>query len=75
MAMEVALNQKYRVKPAFSMVKDGLGEPMVGKVIYIHPQNRYVVLEFQGPNGVSREAFDLPLLTEKNRVLDKKNRM
>lgn len=71
----VELNQKYRVKPAFSMVKDGLGEPMVGKVIYIHPQNRYAVLEFKGPNGVSREAFDLPLLTEKNRVLDKKNRM
>ena len=35
----------------------------------------YAVLEFKGPNGVSREAFDLPLLTEKNRVLDKKNRM
>ena len=70
----VELNQKYRVKPAFSMVKDGLGEPMVGKVIYIHPQNRYAVLEFQGVSGVSREAFDIPLLTEKNRVLDKKDK-
>jgi hypothetical protein len=69
------IGQYYRVKPSFSKVKDGLGQPMVGKVIYIHPQGRYAVLEFPGPNGVAREAFDLEELTENSRVSSKKARL
>lgn len=47
---------------------------MVGKVIYIHPQGRYAVLEFEGPNGVAREAFNLEELTDRNLVTGKKYR-
>lgn len=67
----VELNQQYRVKPAFSRVKDGLGMPMVGTVVYIHPQERYAVLEFEGPGGKARESFYLEDRTEKSRVLRK----
>ncbi len=70
----VEIGQKYRIKPGFSKVKDGLGDPMVGKVIYIHPQDRYVVLEFPGPNGVAREAFSPEALTERNLVTGKRNK-
>lgn len=28
-----------------------------GKVVYIHPQRRFIVLEFQGKLGPFREAF------------------
>lgn len=70
----IELDQKYRIKPAFSKVKDGLGDPMVGKVIYIHPQERYAVLEFEGPNGVAREAFPPEELTERNLVTGKRHK-
>ena len=67
----VQLNQKYRVKPAFAKVNDGFNKSMVGKVVYIHPQERYAVLAFEGPIGVSRETFYLDELTERNHVLSK----
>lgn len=70
----VEIGQKYRIKPTFSKEKDGLDGPKVGKVIYIHPQGRYAVLEYEGPNGVAREAFNLEELTDRNMVTGKKYR-
>jgi len=67
----IELNQCYRVKPVFPKVKDSLSVSMVGSVVYIHPEGRYVVLEFHGQKGNSREAFYPEQLTEKNRVLQK----
>ena len=67
----VELKQQYRVSPAFAKVKDGLSTSMVGKVVYIHPKQRYAVLEFEGPLGASRESFYLDQLTDRNRVLTK----
>ena len=67
----IELNQCYRVKPFFPKVKDGLSVSMVGRVVYIHPEGRYAVLEFHGQKGNSREAFYLEQLTERNRVLQK----
>lgn len=31
--------------------------PMSGKVVYIHPQGRYHVVEFETPLGAVRESF------------------
>lgn len=67
----IELNQCYRVKPVFPKMKDEQSISMVGKVVYIHPEGRYVVLEFSGPKGKAREAFYPEQLTEKNRVLQK----
>lgn len=72
--MVVEINQKYRVEPVFS--HNGLmpAKSMVGTVVYIHPQGRYATLKFEGVHGVTREAFDLDQLTERNRVLGKGRR-
>lgn len=70
----VEINQKYRVEPQFSRSGCNKAENMVGRVCYIHPQGRYAVLEFSGPHGKSREAFDLDSLTDANRVLEKRRR-
>lgn len=67
----IELNQCYRVKPYFPKTKDGKSISMVGRVVYIHPEERYAVLEFQGQKGNPREAFYPEQLTEKNRVLQK----
>lgn len=67
----VELNQRYRVKPVLAKMKEGPSVSLIGKVVYIHPKGRYVVLEFDGPIGKSREAFYPEQLTEKNRVLQK----
>ena len=61
----IELGKKYRIKPVFSKEKDGLGQKMDGTVVYIHPQMRYVVLEFKGPLGCARESF-YPEQLEKN---------
>lgn len=38
--------------------KDGKHRPtMSGRVVYIHPQGRYHVVEFEIPGGVVRESF------------------
>lgn len=38
--------------------KDGKSRPtMTGRVVYIHPQGRYHVVEFEIPGGVVRESF------------------
>ena len=66
------LNQKYRVTPAFTKTNVEACKSMVGRVVYIHPEGRYAVLEFEGPGGKSRESFPLDQLTDKNRVLEKR---
>lgn len=65
-------NQKYRVTPAFTKTNVEACKSMVGRVVYIHPERRYAVLEFEGPGGKSRESFPLDQLTDKNRVLEKR---
>ena len=69
----VERNQKYRVIPAFSKTKIEECKSMVGRVVYIHPEGRYAVLEFEGTGGKAKEAFPLGQLTDKNRVLEKKH--
>lgn len=32
--------------------------PMTGKVVYIHPQGRYHIVEFEVCGGTVRECFD-----------------
>ena len=68
----VELNQKYRVRPAFTRTGTEESKSMVGRVVHIHPKGRYAVLEFEGPGGKARESFPLDQLTDKNRVLEKK---
>ena len=68
----IELGQKYRVSPAFTKTNVEDCKSMVGRVVYIHPKDRYAVLEFEGPGGTARESFPLDLLTDKNRVLEKK---
>lgn len=65
-------NQKYRTTPAFTKTNVEACKSMVGWVVYIHPEGRYAVLEFEGPGGKSRESFSLDQLTDKNRVLEKR---
>lgn len=31
---------------------------LTGKVVWVHPQNRFFVMEAQLPGGTVREAFD-----------------
>jgi|GEM_PF-3492769 len=33
--------------------------PMVGRVVYIHPERRFGILEFEGKNGRFRESWAL----------------
>lgn len=68
----VELNQCYRVKPVFTKMKEGPSVSLVGKVVYIHPKGRYVVLEFDGPIGKTREAFCPEQLTEKKQSASEK---
>lgn len=39
-----------------------------GRVAWVHPRNRYAVLEFQGIHGNFRECYYPEELTERNRV-------
>ena len=66
------LNERYRVTPAFTKTNVEACKSMVGRVVHIHPKNRYAVLEFEGAGGKVRESFPLEDLTDKNRVLEKK---
>lgn len=47
----------HRVAPVFSIEKEGPGRFMMGKVVYVHPQGRFAVLEFEGRWGTVRESF------------------
>ena len=68
----VEMNQKYRVKPVFSVTQKGKPRAMVGRVVYVHPEGRYAVLEFEGPKGKARESFWPENLTDRNRLLEKR---
>lgn len=46
----------------------GNRHPMRGRVVYVHPQGRYAVLEFEGVNGKFRECYMPEQLTDKNLV-------
>lgn len=39
-----------------------------GKVVYVHPEGRFAVLEFQGIRGKFRESFFPEQLTDNNKV-------
>ena len=67
----VELNQCYKVRPIFAIEKADMGRSMIGTVVYIHPKERFAVLEFEGPIGKARESFYLEQLTERNRMLRK----
>lgn len=34
-------------------------KPMEGQIVYIHPENRYHVVEFQSGNSIFRECFSM----------------
>lgn len=70
----VELTQCYRVEPEFTRSGCNKAETMVGRVCYIHPKGHYAVLEFNGPHGKSREAFAMDVLTDANRVLEKRRK-
>lgn len=60
----VSLNKCYYVKPeSFSCT-----QPLLGKVVYIHPKDRFVCLEFKEGSESFRECF-----TEKQLMKEKKN--
>ena len=62
----VEVGQKYRVIPAFAKTNTVKANTQVGQVVYVHPQNRYAVLEFEGVKGNPRECFPLEELTKDN---------
>lgn len=63
----VEVGQKFRVRPEFSRGPLGTDSSQTGKVVYVHPEGRYAVLEFKGVHGKPREAFSLwDLLHKKN---------
>lgn len=72
----IELNQEYRVRPVFTTCKSGdVPIKVQGKVVYIHPRGRYVVLEFDdGAGHTARECFWPELLTQANLVEAKKGR-
>lgn len=62
--------ERYRVKPAFALSKDGFtGERLVGQVVWVHPKRRFAVLAFGG--GV-RECFYPEQLTADKLVTGKR---
>ena len=63
------IGMKFRVRPAFTKGPVGLDNTsQTGTVVYVHPQERYVVLEFEGEHGKPRECFSLwELLHKKNK--------
>ena len=51
------IGEVYSVSPEFANTSVASGGQMRGTVVYIPAHCRYAVLEFQGVNGISREAF------------------
>ena len=62
----VELGQKYLVRPAFARISVEKTNEQIGQVVYIHPEKRYAVLEFEGVDGNPRECFPLDELTKTN---------
>lgn len=53
---ELTLGRKCRVAPVFAS-ESICGKYMTGELVYIHPDGRYGVIEFEGVNGKCRESF------------------
>lgn len=72
----IETNQKYKVRPVFTTCKSGdVPVRLEGRVVYIHPQGRYVVLEFDdGAGNTVRESFWPELLKEEYLVREKKGK-
>ncbi len=62
----VEVGQKYMVRPAFARMSVEKTNEQIGQVVYIHPQKRYAVLEFEGVDGNPRECYHLDELTKAN---------
>lgn len=50
-----------RVAPSWHYDKDGdrIAAPLNGKVIYVNSKNRWILLEFEVPNGTVKESFKI----------------
>ena len=65
----------YIVKPECAIpTKTNNKPPKKGKVVWVHPKQRFAVLEFEGIIGNPRECFGPAELTEKNRVQRKRGK-
>ncbi len=62
----VEVGQKYAVRPAFAKMTLEKSNEQIGQVVYVHPQQHYAVLEFDGVAGKPRECFWLEDLTKAN---------
>ena len=62
----VEVGQRYAVRPAFARCSVEKTNAQIGQVVYIHPKNRYALLEFEGVYGKPRECFWLENLTKAN---------
>lgn len=72
--MEVGEVYRVPLDTAATWIDKQNGQKKMGEdtVVFVHPKERFVVLEFQGVHGKFRETFRPEQLTEKNRVLQKK---
>ena len=62
----VEVGQKYTVRPAFGRMTVDKSSEQIGQVVYVHPEGRYAVLEFDGVDGRPRECFWTEELTKAN---------
>lgn len=62
---EIKVGQRYWVRPAFGTLQNSEDKEQVGTVVWVHPEKRYAVLEFQGVYGNPRESFMPGDLTRK----------
>ena len=55
----IELHKTVRRMPSIHIEKDGSksGGPIIGTVVYIHPQGRFHVVRFDFPFGSFRESF------------------
>lgn len=69
------VGEVYIVKPECAIpTKTNENPPMKGTVIWVHPKERFAVLEFEGVSGKPRECFQARLLTEANQVQKKRRK-
>jgi hypothetical protein len=69
---EIAVGQRYWVKPAFGTLKTTDDKLQIGTVVWVHPKQRYAVLEFDGVYGKPRECYQYDELT--NPVSERRRR-
>lgn len=72
--MLLKLGDVFKMLPACNLpdnmnyyAKKNPPKKLTGRVVYIHPQRRFAVLEFQAALGTFCEAFFLEELTHENR--------